>query len=154
VVSTDWRDHATHGSVWAFDVDGTLIGSIRSDVLRPGANELLEALGWLGVSCILWSAGGKDYAQRMAERHGIAEAFVAFYAKDVRDVHSRYTVVHVASEHRPHVFVDDVPTDLPSDVPVLSVPQFMGGNPADTAFSSVLEQLTEHLRERDSHEHP
>ena len=33
----DWSTSLQPGGVSAFDVDGTLIGSIRSDVLRPGA---------------------------------------------------------------------------------------------------------------------
>ena len=56
---------------WAFDVDGTLIGSIRSDRLRPGAAELLAALVERGVTCVLWSAGGDEYAARKAREHGI-----------------------------------------------------------------------------------
>lgn len=39
--------------VWAFDVDGTLIGSIRSGVLRPAGCELLTALAARGVLAVL-----------------------------------------------------------------------------------------------------
>ena len=71
-------------TLWIFDLDGTLIGSVRSDVLRPGAVELLDALAAGGSVCALWSAGGADYARRMAERHGLADRFVAIASKSVR----------------------------------------------------------------------
>ena len=60
--------------VWLFDVDGTLVGSVRSDRLRPGAQELLNELDGRGVTCVLWSAGGAAYARRMAQQHGIVGA--------------------------------------------------------------------------------
>ncbi|MDO8390380.1 MAG: HAD family hydrolase [Actinomycetota bacterium] len=128
-------------AVWAFDVDGTLIGSIRSDVLRPGACELLATLVRSGASCVLWSAGGADYARRMAARHGIEHHFVAFYEKDRRDADGKYRVDHFAAHHQPHVFVDDSPIDLRDDVHTIAVPQFIGGNLADAGLSSLLRSL-------------
>lgn len=129
------------GHVWAFDVDGTLIGSIRSEILRPGAPELLVRLGALGVTCVLWSAGGGDYARRMAAAHRIDTRFAAFHAKGGRDAEARYTTDHFGEHHRPDVFVDDSPSDLPAHCTVLAVPQFMGGNPADGALWTVLAWL-------------
>lgn len=129
------------GAVWAFDVDGTLIGSIRSDVLRPGASDLLQALGSAGQRCVLWSAGGADYAQRMAARHGIENQFVAFYAKDVRDADGKYVTDHFEIEHRPDVFVDDSTIDLRDDHHTIAVPQFIGGNRSDAGLIDLLRSL-------------
>jgi phosphoglycolate phosphatase-like HAD superfamily hydrolase len=134
---------------WTFDVDGTLIGSVRSDRLRPGAVELLEGLTRRGAVIVLWSAGGDDYARRKACEHGIDRFFDAFYAKANRDARGRYTVDHFAPEHRPNVFVDDSPIDLPVDslvdlpvgARVVAVAQFIGGNAADRELFEVLGQL-------------
>jgi phosphoglycolate phosphatase-like HAD superfamily hydrolase len=126
-------------TVWAFDLDGTLIGSIRNDRLRPGARELLAALGEHDVTCVLWSAGGARYAERKADEHGIGHAFAAFYAKAERDVEQRYRVDHFAPEHVPDVFVDDSPRDVPAGAHVIRVPQFMGGNDADRGLRDLLE---------------
>jgi hypothetical protein len=128
-------------TVWAFDVDGTLVGSIRSEILRPGAIELLTELNRRGVRVVLWSAGGDDYARRVAQRHGIDHHFSAFYAKAGRDSFARYTVDHFAEIDRPSVFVDDVPIDLPVGASVVAVQQFMGNNPYDGALAVVLSQL-------------
>ena len=127
--------------VWAFDLDGTLIGSIRNDRLRPGARELLAGLAERGVTCVLWSAGGAAYAERKARQHGIADSFAAFYAKAERDHDQRYRVDHFAPEHLPDVFVDDSPRDVTSGARVIRVPQFMGGNDADRGLRDLLELL-------------
>lgn len=130
---------------WAFDVDGTLIGSIRSDRLRPGAVELLAALSDRGLTLVLWSAGGAAYAERMAHAHGIAHYFTAFYAKAERGPDARYLVDHLSEGHRPQVFVDDSPIDLPSGAAIVEVPQFLGGNPADQALWELLADLDGYL---------
>ena len=130
---------------WAFDVDGTVIGSIRSDRLRPGATELFDALAARGVTCVLWSAGGGEYADRKAREHGIRHLVAACYPKDRRDVDGRYVIDHFLPSHRPDVFVDDVPGDLPSGASVVAVSQFFGGNSADGALVRVLDGLDQHL---------
>ena len=127
--------------VWAFDLDGTLIGSVLCDVLRPHAPELLGRLTDNGAICVLWSAGGADYARRRAEQHGISHYFTAYYDKDRRDLDSRYLVDHFAVEHRPRVFVDDSPRDLPVGGEVIAVSQFIGGNPHDGGLLSVLQRV-------------
>lgn len=139
------RVDAEAGSTWLFDVDGTLIGSIRSDRLRPGARQLLEALVDRGVRCVLWSAGGDEYAQTMAQRHDLDHLFDGFYAKEERDVGARYRTDHLADEHRPDVFVDDSPIDLPVSGRVVAVPQFMGGNAADRVLVDLLDRFPERL---------
>jgi phosphoglycolate phosphatase-like HAD superfamily hydrolase len=125
-------------SVWAFDLDGTLIGSVRSNVLRPHASALLHRLSCDGVSLVLWSAGGREYAARHAAAQGISHHFTAFYDKGMRDQTRRYTTAHFSREHRPHVFVDDAPDDLPLGADVIAVPQFIGGNSSDSALLMLL----------------
>jgi long-chain acyl-CoA synthetase len=129
---------------WVFDLDGTLIGSVRSDQLRPGAAELLDALADHGVDCVLWSAGGADYARGKAREHGIEDRFVAYYAKQARDESARYMIDHFDDVHHPDAFVDDSPIDLPLDANVVPVPQFIGGNAADRALFDVLELFATH----------
>jgi phosphoglycolate phosphatase-like HAD superfamily hydrolase len=128
-------------AVWVFDVDGTLIGSVRSDMLRPGAAALLDELAARGATCVLWSAGGADYARRVAVTHGLADRVDGYYAKPDRRGDTRYGVDHFASHHRPAVFVDDSPGDLPDGATVVAVPQFIGGNPADRALVDLLDGL-------------
>lgn len=132
------RHTVRRGDVWAFDVDGTLVGSVRSDVLRPGAREVLAALDHHGAVCLLWSAGGADHAGRMAARHGFEDLIVACYGKEARDADGRYVTTHFPAHHRPSIFVDDAPDDLPLGSTVIAVPQFIGGNPADHTLRSLL----------------
>jgi long-chain acyl-CoA synthetase len=119
---------------WAFDVDGTLVGSIRADRARPGARELLAALAGRGDSVVLWSAGGAAYAARKAAEHGLDRWVTATYGKEQRGPDGRYFVDHFAPEHRPDRFVDDAPADLPAGADVVVVSQFLGGNAADCAL--------------------
>ena len=127
--------------VWAFDLDGTLIGSVRSDVLRPHAVTLLHELARREVTCVLWSAGGSAYARRHAIAHGIETSFAAFYGKVERDDHRRYVTDHFAPAHLPLIFVDDAPQDIPLGATVIAVPQFIGGNPADSALVPLIDGL-------------
>jgi phosphoglycolate phosphatase-like HAD superfamily hydrolase len=131
---------------WIFDVDGTLIGSIRSERLRPGVTELLDALAARQVQCILWSAGGGPYARRKANEHGVEDHFHGFYGKAERGEDGRYLLDHLPGEHPPAVFVDDAPGDLPVGARVVEVPQFLGGNLADRAIFHVVDRLDEILQ--------
>ncbi len=126
-------------AIWLFDVDGTLIGSVRSDVLRPGAIELLDRLRDAGTTPVLWSAGGAEYAKNMLAQFGIDHYFAAFYSKDRRGSDGRYVVDHLRPEHRPGTLVDDYPGDVPDQPRVIGVPQFLGGNPHDTGLDRALE---------------
>lgn len=128
-------------TTWAFDVDGTLIGSVLGDRLRPGAVELLSGLTGRGLQCVSWSAGGADYAARKASEHGIDGWFVGFYTKAGRGSDGRYTTEHFHRDHRPDVYVDDGPTDIPLGPRVIAVAQFLGGNAADRALLDVLDAL-------------
>jgi phosphoglycolate phosphatase-like HAD superfamily hydrolase len=134
---------SAHRPLWIFDLDGTLIGSIRSDVLRPGAVELLDALTKRGSPCALWSAGGADYARRMAERHGLADRFVGFASKSGRRADGRWDAPSFGSVPPAirRVYVDDAPAEVPIDGVTVPVRQFMGGNASD----GVLHDLATHI---------
>jgi phosphoserine phosphatase len=125
--------------MWVFDVDGTLIGSIRSEVLRPGVAELLDAVQRAGSPCALWSAGGAAYARRMAARHGIADRFVAYASKRDRDEAGRYVAPELGADVAAlrRVYVDDVPAEVPTDGLAVRVRQFMGGNAADSVLTEL-----------------
>ncbi len=138
---------ASSQHVWAFDVDGTLIGSIRGGSLRPGTVELLLALAARGVTCVLWSAGGAEYARRRATQHQIDRHFVAFYGKGERDVRDRYSSVHFDAAHQPSVFIDDSPIDLPLGARIITVAQFLGNSPADRVLFGLLDDLDRCLME-------
>lgn len=131
------------GRTWAFDVDGTLIGSIRSDILRPGAAPLLHTLVRSGAVCVLWSAGGADHAHRMALRHGLSDHVGAYYGKDERAADGTYRVDHFAAEHLPDVLVDDSPQDLRAAAHrhVIAVRPFLGGHPADRELIDLRRRL-------------
>ena len=131
--------------LWAFDVDGTIIGSIRNDRLRSGTSELLSALAERRVKAVLWSAGGADYAALMADRHGIAHLFDAFYDKKSRGADGHYLTDHFQPEHRPTLFVDDSPDEMPSGSVVIGVAQFFGSTTADRALWNLVERLDELL---------
>ena len=126
-------------AVWVFDVDGTLIGSIRSDRLRPGAAELLETLTRNGTTVVIWSAGGAEYAERMLGQFGLQHHVAAYYHKETRGPDGRYLIDHLRPEHRPGTLVDDYPHEVPAHVRVITVRQFLGGNPADRGLQEALE---------------
>ena len=126
-------------SVWIFDVDGTLIGSVRSDTLRPGAMQLLDRLRDAGATLVLWSAGGADYARSMLAQFRLDHYFAACYSKDRRGPDGRYVVDHLRPEHRPGTLVDDYPGDVPDGPRVIGVSQFLGGNPHDVGLQAALD---------------
>lgn len=126
-------------SVWIFDVDGTLIGSIRSTQLRPGARELLETLTEAGTTLVLWSAGGAEYAHRMLAQFDLVHFFSGIYAKEERCERGLYRIDHIDPAHRPDTFVDDYPHEVPDTGRTIAVPQFLGGNPHDHGLKTALE---------------
>lgn len=128
-------------SIWAFDIDGTVIGAIRSDVLRPGVVEVFQAIHQSGSRVVLWSAGGSEYAERMATNHGITEMVSGYFEKPDRMGSAHYTIEHIPESHRPSVFVDDSPSDLPPHWDVIAVDQFMGSNLHDRGLDVVMQRL-------------
>lgn len=56
-----------------FDVDHTLVFvDQHSNVLRPGAHEAMRLLKEAGHSIYVWSAGGKEYVERIVTHHQLA----------------------------------------------------------------------------------
>ena len=56
----------------AIDIDDTLIGKGKLNKVVYDLAKQRLAEGW---EVVLWSARGKDYAQEIATKHGIADAF-------------------------------------------------------------------------------
>ena len=127
--------------VWAFDVDGCLVDALTGTSLRPFARPVLEHLCADGVTVVVWSAGGGDYARRRAEAHGIDHLVHAYYDKDERDTEGRYVVTHFAAEHRPGVCVDDQPDELPSHVDPVAVAPYLAHDPHDRGFAPLLDRI-------------
>lgn len=57
-----------------FDVDHTLVFvDQHQNVLRPGARHAMSKLKEAGHSVYVWSAGGKEYVERMVVLHELVE---------------------------------------------------------------------------------
>jgi phosphoglycolate phosphatase-like HAD superfamily hydrolase len=128
-------------TTWVFDVDGTLIDAMTGRSLRPLANELLAHLSTAGVTLILWSAGGADYARRRAEEHGVDHWFSRFLAKQGRDDVGRYLTSSFLTGHDDVVFVDDMPNDLPIGANVIGVRPYIAANTHDRGLDVVARRL-------------
>lgn len=126
---------------WVFDVDGTLVDAMTGRSLRPSARPLLTHLRSIGVTLILWSAGGADYAQRRAEEHGLAELFDSFQAKELRDAWGRYVTSSFLPTHDGVIFVDDMRGDLPVDADVIAVRPYLAPNVHDRGLEAVDRRL-------------
>jgi len=129
-------------TAWWFDLDGTLIDSVTGMSLRPHAVELLERLRGQGIPVVLWSAGGDDYAARRADQTGIAYLFDAVYSKLGRDGAGRWLLPQTPERHRPAVFVDDQPDELPALGRAVRVPAYIGPNSRDRALRLLADSLT------------
>jgi hypothetical protein len=117
-------------AVWAFDLDGCLVGAVLATSLRPRARELLERLRGNGITVVVWSAGGDAYARRIAEDVGIADLVDAYYSK-TRGADGRWVLEAFAPAHLPTLCVDDEPASLPAEVPALAVSPYLGTNRHD-----------------------
>jgi long-chain acyl-CoA synthetase len=124
---------------WVFDVDGCLIDSLTGTSLRPGAHDLFEPLARRGRHIILWSAGGDAYARARAEEFGVDHLVDGFFAKEGRDVNSRYLTAQLPLHDHHAVFVDDRPEDLARDldVDVLAVSPYLSHDPHDHGLHHV-----------------
>ena len=127
-------------AVWAFDLDGCLVGAVLATSLRPRARELLARLRTGGTSVVVWSAGGSAYARRIVESVGIADLVDGYYSK-ARGPDGRWRLDGFPLEHRPAVCVDDEPASLPADVRALAVSPYMGTNPHDRGLDGCFEVL-------------
>ncbi|MET0147192.1 MAG: NIF family HAD-type phosphatase [Ilumatobacteraceae bacterium] len=130
-------------TTWLFDLDGCLVDSMGGTILRPHARELLEALLGLGITVRIWSAGGDDYANRVAERVGIADLVAGYHTK-VRQPSGTWALPDVVGRatERSVVCVDDQPDGVPGHVTTIAVFPFIGARPHDRAFARLLDELT------------
>ena len=134
-------DAAGQPAVWAFDVDGCLVDSLRGVSLRPFARELLIALRANGIRVVLWSAGGASWALAKAQQFDVAPLIDGYYGKPSRGPDGRWTTSHMPPRHQPSVCVDDSPDDLPRVVRAIAVRPYLAPNQADRALLEILTTL-------------
>ena len=127
-------------SVWAFDLDGCLVGAVIATNLRPLARELLERLHASGVCVVIWSAGGGAYARTIAETVGIADLVEGYYSK-VRGPDGKWLVTGFPPHHRPSLFVDDEPASIPQDVRALAVSPYLGTSRHDRGLECCFDEI-------------
>lgn len=125
--------------VWCFDLDGCLVDSMAATHLRPHAAELLAALERRGAEVHLWSAGGADYARRVAGRVGIDGYFHGFHEKVRRD-DGRWALPRFPPGVDV-VCVDDQPDGVPAEVETIAVFPYLGVHPHDRALARILSRL-------------
>jgi len=127
--------------VWAFDVDGCLVDSLSGASLRPHAREILTALHAGGATLVLWSAGGREHAEDVAARHGLAHLLAGVYDKLDPDDGGRRTVAHLPPEHHPAVVVDDRPEEAPAGTVVVGVAPYTAPDDRDRGLVALREKL-------------
>jgi len=123
--------------LWLFDLDGCLVDSLGATTLRPLAHDALGAVRATGARVVLWSAGGVDYARRVAERVGIAIHFDEVLVKE-RGPGGRWqldpSIVGTAV-----TCVDDQPDELPAEVRIVGLFPYVGPNAHDRALQAVID---------------
>lgn len=66
-----------------FDVDHTLVfWNHDRSALRPNAHSAMQRLKSAGHAVYVWSAGGKDYSERIVDMHGLREWVDGCFDKD------------------------------------------------------------------------
>ncbi len=125
--------------MWLFDLDGCLVDSFAATDVRPLAVEALSQARRSGATVVIWSAGGVDYARRVAERLGLAELVDGFYPKD-RGSAGRW-VLHEDFRGAAVTCVDDQPDGLPELVDAIAVFPYLGVDRHDRALEAVLRRL-------------
>lgn len=123
---------------WVFDVDGCLVDSQTGRSLRPMAADLLATVRGAGRAVVLWSAGGEAHARNVAERLGVATLVDAYYDKAMRGADRCWSIDHLAVAHRPEVFVDDRPEEIPVGTATLAVHPYIGPDVYDVGLRAVL----------------
>lgn len=130
-----------NAEVWFFDLDGCLVDSMAGADLRPHASELLAALVAQGIDVHIWSAGGGEYAERVARRVGIAHHVTAFHDKE-RGAQGRWTLPAVA-DGRVVTCVDDQPEGIPESARAVAVFPYLSRRRRDRALADLLVELAD-----------
>ena len=125
---------------WAFDLDGCLVGMLAPGDLRPLARELLESVRASGMTVVVWSAGGAEYASRIAAQVGIGHLVDGFYDK-VRGGDGKWRLDVFLPHHVPVVCVDDDPEGVPDGIRVLAVAPYLGRRPQDRGLEPILREI-------------
>jgi hypothetical protein len=123
--------------VWLFDLDGCLVDSFAATDLRPMAHDALGAVRAAGARVVLWSAGGVDYALRVAERLGIHVHFDDVLAKQ-RGTDGRW-LLDASLASAAVTCVDDQPDGLPEGVRAVGLFPYVGPNANDRALQEVID---------------
>jgi hypothetical protein len=124
--------------LWLFDLDGCLVDSFDGTNLRPLARELLEALLRQGHGVDIWSAGGAEYAERVATRVAIDHLIGSFWTKE-RGPSGKWSLPQELAGLRV-VCVDDQPDGVPQGVEKIAVFPYLGPNPHDQVFRKLLDR--------------
>jgi phosphoglycolate phosphatase-like HAD superfamily hydrolase len=127
----------TSPGCWVFDVDGTLVDAMSASSLRPGAREILAHLRNVAAQVIWWSAGGEDYARRMAVALGVSDLVDEFHTKGGRGSDGRYLTDHFLPAVSSPIFVDDSPSDLPLGAHHIAVFPYIAPNVHDRGLVPV-----------------
>jgi hypothetical protein len=113
-----------------FDVDHTLVYvDQHKNVLRPGARQAMARLKEAGHSVYVWSAGGKEYVERMVVLHELAEWVDGCYDKSPR------------VDPSPDLIIDD-DWYLVEKYGGYLVSQYKTINELDREFHAIIEALT------------
>ncbi len=115
-----------------------MVDSFDGKSLRPLARELLVALRQKGCGIDIWSAGGAEYAERVAQRVGIRDLVGTFWTKD-RGANGKWTLPLELAEITV-VCVDDQPDGVPSNVESIGVFPYLGANPYDQVLRKLLDR--------------
>jgi long-chain acyl-CoA synthetase len=124
---------------WLFDLDGCLVDSFGGTFLRPLARELLTAVVSTTGQAEIWSAGGAEYAERVANRVGIADLVSAYWEKD-RGSDGKWAIPFDHSGYK-IVCVDDQPDGVPAVAERIVVFPYLGQNDHDRALQRVIERV-------------
>lgn len=91
----DWLKEANKELLIAFDVDGTLINF--DDTPRYDIIELLYSFHWAGCKVMVWSGGGKDYAQHWCDKLGLSPNIIS----------SKFQPLYQEEDYKPDIAFDD-----------------------------------------------
>jgi hypothetical protein len=114
-----------------FDVDHTLVfANQHANVLRPGAHVAMQTIKAAGHFVWVWSAGGKEYSERIVEMHGLSEWVDGCHDKSPR------------VDPKPDVIIDD-DWYLVEKYGGYLVSQYKEVNHDDRELLDILEKLQE-----------